>query len=163
MINCISQSLKLRHPAPLPSGTSRYYFLYMPSLGQCSIPMGVWKHGLCFAQFAPYVCGFVGIWVYLWLGSSHCEVVVLTLSQGLGLFWEISDLPTPKCQAVDSRNLIGGLNKWKLKTLNPTNSTHDNPNPLPRALWQPILTWIWKTNHSNQHSPRVSFSSLVAP
>lgn len=71
--------------------------------------MGVWKHGLCFAQFAPYVCGFVGIWVYLWLGSSHCEVVVLTLSQGLGLFWEISDLPTPKCQALDSRNLIEGL------------------------------------------------------
>lgn len=71
--------------------------------------MGIWKHGLCFAQFGPHVCGFVGIWVHLWLGSSHSEVLVLTLSQDLGLFWEISDLPTPKCQALDSRNLIEGL------------------------------------------------------
>lgn len=87
---------------------------------------------VCFVSVCPQ-CLWFGSYLSLFAATFFIlltELMGVTLIQDLGLFWETSDLPIPMPQAVGSRHLMGVINKWKLKTLNPTIITHNNPNSL---------------------------------
>lgn len=133
MVSFISvSSLGFLHTLPLELSCTLSVSADILSLGQCSIPLGVWKQGLCFVPVCPFVYGLVSIKVYLWLGSSHSEVGVLTLSQDLDLVWKPLTA-CPHAPGLENQELDGVLNKWKRLNLNPTNIPHDNPNPLQDA------------------------------